>query len=865
MKLYHILLFAPMLLASCGGSRKATSNQIQLDEISVNSKDSEYRAAADRIWDITHTRVALSFNYLEKTARGRAWIDMKPYFYDSDTIKLDAQTMKIDTVLVDGDFPIYHDYSNDVITIGLRKEHSTKDPVRIYVAYTAEPYKSKSGGSDAINDDKGLYFVNANKSVAELPTQIWTQGETQANSHWVPTIDKPNERFTTQIEMTVPKEYKTLSNGKLIQQIETSPTLRTDIWRTEKEIQPYVMTMVIGDYTIVEDEPWNGKAINYYVEPQYASYAKEMFNHTPEMVDYFSKVTGVPYPWYKYSQVVVRDFVSGAMENTSATTFGEFINQNSREIRDEDYEDVVAHELFHQWFGDYVTAESWSNITLNESFANYGEQLWRNYKYSAANAQVLAYEDLHIYLGASKNNDPPLARYHYKSREDLFDRISYQKGGATLHYLHGLIGDEAFSLSMKTYLTEHALQPAEVDDWRQAIEEVTGRDMNWFFDQWYHRGGHPILEISYKFNDAKYNATITIKQKQKQLYRLPLYIDLVDSNKRHSQLLEFNKREQTYTLPYYSNARPVFIPDSKHWLVGEILDNRSTEEWVWLFKLADKEDFITKVNAIVSNKNRINNNDIAELYKLALKDNLYKVREYTLNNLLDQDGNALKSAWKDIVLDIAVNDESHHVRAVAFKLLAKWEVTDIYDAINKGLADESYKVNAEAILALNAINHDSAYTVAQQYFKNDPPRGELLSVIWLVIGDEANPADTTLINKYRYKIRGNKKINYAEGLYEYITRTSNDNAFMNITTLNTAIVLNENISSYRQAIASSLFSAAFFYKNEMQEAARQKDVDRAKDRFAKLVAAIDIVKKKETNEDNIRMYSTYYKQLLAGL
>ena len=865
MKHYHILLIASILLASCGGSRKASRNSIKLDEISVNSKDMDYRATFERIWDITHTRVALSFNYEDKTAGGRAWIDLKPYFYAADKIELDAQSMKIDTVLVSGEYANYM-YADDVLAINLKKVYKNTESIQLYIVYTAQPYLSKSSGSAAIRDDKGLYFVNADESIAEVPRQIWTQGETQANSHWVPTFDWPNERFTTQVEMTVPKEYKTLSNGKLVQQIETSPTLRTDIWKTEKEIQPYVMTMAIGDYTIVEDESWNGKSINYYVEPQFAPYAKEMFNNTPEMVDYFSKVTGVPYPWHKYSQVVVRDFVSGAMENTSATTFGEFINQNSREIRDEDYEDVVAHELFHQWFGDYVTAESWSNITLNESFANYGEQLWRNFKYGRANVQVLAYEDLNTYLSASKKTDPPLARYHYKSREDVFDRTSYQKGGAILHYLHGLMGNEAFSQSMKKYLTRNALQPAEVDHWRLAIEEVTGKDWNWFFNQWYHRGGHPILSVKYNYNDSKRTVEITFDQKQEHLiYRLPLYISLADGNKRNEYKLDLRKKSETISLPYPGDTRPIVYPDTRHWLVGELLDNKSTNEWLQHFQLAEKDDFITKVNALVSNKDRINNSDISEMYKLALKDDLYKVREYALANIFQQEENYLKNNWADNVLYAAKNDESHHVRAMALKLLAKWAVPIGQEHINKGLADQSYKVNAETLLLLNELNHDSAYVVAKNYFEKEPPKGELLAVIWLVIGDEAKATDTTLIKDYKYKIRGNKKINFSEGLYEYITRTNNDDAFLTITTLMTDMVLNESIGSYRQAIGATIYSAAFFYKAEMQDAAKQKNVDRAKERLAELLSAIDIIRAKETDEGNTKMYTNYYKQLMYGL
>lgn len=864
MKYQYILVFTWIMLAACGSSRKTAKNSINLDEITINANDGEYRAAAERIWDITHTRVAISFNYKEKTASGKAWIDIKPYFYPSDTIRLDAQSMEIDTVLVYNMHANYT-YADDVLTISLGKKYTKEDTIQIYVAYTAEPYKSVSGGSDAIRDDKGLYFVNTDNRVPELPVQIWTQGETQANSHWVPTIDKPNERFTTQIEMTVPNEYKTLSNGKLIEQINTSSTLRTDIWKTEKEIQPYVMTMVVGDYTVVEDKAWNGKTINYYVEDEYAPYAKEIFNHTPEMVDFFSKVTGVPYPWHKYSQVVVRDFVSGAMENTSASTFGEFVNQTSKEIKDNDHENVVAHELFHQWFGDYVTAESWSNITLNESFANYGEQLWRNYKYGKANAQELWYEDLSVYLSAAHQSDPPLARYHYKSREDLFDRTSYQKGGAILHYLHSLMGDEAFSLSMKQYLTDNALQPAEVDNWRMAIEKVTGQDWNWFFEQWYMHGGHPELAVSYEYNDEQKEVRITFNQKQEGIaYRLPFYVTLADGINRKEVKVDIQKTVETITLPYPGNTRPVVYTDSKHWIVGVVTEDKTTAEWVRHFQLTEKGDFATKVKAVVDNQHRIGNKDISSMYKLALKDELYMVRLYALNSIIAAEGNGLKNDFQETVLNMAEHDPSHHVRAACFSALDKWEVDNIYPVIDKGLADESFLVNASALLALNTVNHDSAYTVAKEYFKQTIG-GQLKSSIWLVIGDEASADDTTLINSYQYKMRGRKKIDFAEGLYSYIINTSNDDAFKNVSTLMTELALNESIGSYRQSITAAIFSAAFFYKDEMQNAGLQQDAKKAAGRFSTLLAALEFIKSKESDEGNSKIYSTYLKRLKLGI
>jgi aminopeptidase N len=182
------------------------------------------------------------------------------------------------------------------------------------------PYASETGGSAAITDDRGLYFINTDDKIEGKPAQIWTQGETESNSHWLPTIDKPNMRTTIQLELTVPNIYKTLGNGALVSSMDKGDK-RTDIWRMDKPIQVYAIMFAIGDFAIAKDK-WKGREVNYYVEPAYAPYARKMFQYTPEMIEFFSNVTGVEYPWNKYSQVVVRDYVSGAMENTSASLFG---------------------------------------------------------------------------------------------------------------------------------------------------------------------------------------------------------------------------------------------------------------------------------------------------------------------------------------------------------------------------------------------------------------------------------------------------------------------------------------------------------------------------------------------------------------
>ncbi len=343
-----------------------------------------YQAAPTKINDLVHTKLDARFDYEKSQLNGKVWITLKPHFYPTDSLTLDAKGMDIKEVAVvksGKNTALKYKYDGLLLNIDLDKTYPNKEPYTVYISYTAKPNDFQAKGSAAITDAKGLYFINPRGEEKEKPTQIWTQGETEATSVWVPTIDKPSQKTTNEFYMTVPAKYVTLSNGKLVTQTKNADGTRTDYWKMDLPHSPYLFFMGVGDYAIVKDS-YKGKEVSYYVEKEYAPVARRIFGKTPEMIALFSKLTGVDYPWIKYAQIVGRDYVSGAMENTTATLHQESAQQDARELTDFNrWEEVIAHELFHQWFGDYVTAESWSNLTLNESFATMGSQLWNEFHY----------------------------------------------------------------------------------------------------------------------------------------------------------------------------------------------------------------------------------------------------------------------------------------------------------------------------------------------------------------------------------------------------------------------------------------------------------------------------------------------------
>ncbi|MCX7728600.1 MAG: M1 family metallopeptidase, partial [Bacteroidia bacterium] len=475
----------------------------------IYAHNPNYRATNTLITDIIHTNLYVKPIWDSSILIGKAEITLKPYFYPTNQIFLNARGMRLNQIKINDlsskkNLTFKYKYDNDSIKITLEKTIPSTQTVIITIDYVAQPEKIKTGGSAAIQSDKGLYFINPKGQIAGKMPQIWTQGETQSNSVWFPTIDSPNEKMTHDIYITVDKKYTTLSNGLLIESKQNPDGTKTDHWKMNLPHSPYLVMMGIGEFKKVIDKPWKDKEISYYVEPAYEPFAKAIFKNTNKMIDFFSKKLGVDFAWPKYAQIIVRDYVSGAMENTSATLHGEFLYQTDRDtVGGVQFEDVISHELFHQWFGDLVTCESWSNLPLNESFATYGEYLWKEYAYGRDAADEHHYSSASGYFFRHKDpeKNPPLIRFFYDNREDMFDGISYNKGGQVLHMLRKLVGDSAFFQSLQLYLVQNMFKPAEIHHLRLAFEQITGQDLNWFFNQWFMYGGHPTLQIQKSYDE----------------------------------------------------------------------------------------------------------------------------------------------------------------------------------------------------------------------------------------------------------------------------------------------------------------------------------------------------------------------------
>lgn len=658
---------------------------------------SEYRGSRTKLHDLIHTRLDVRFDWENQHLLGTARLELAPHFYPQSELVLDAKGFDLHEVqLLKGNqrTPLQYTYDEEQITIQLDREYARGENYFVEIEYTAKPNERTAGGSAAITSDKGLYFINPVGAEPDKPRQIWTQGETEASSVWFPTIDAPNQRSTQEMYITVNNRYKTLSNGVLVSSSLQNDSIRTDYWRMEKSHAPYLFMMAIGKFAVVNDE-WEGLEVDYYVEPEFEQYAKAIFGNTPEMMSFFSEMLDYEYPWSKYAQVVVRDYVSGAMENTSASTFMEALQVDDRELLDNNWDYIIAHELFHQWFGDLVTTESWSNLTLNEAFANYSEYLWSEYKYGEDVAGHTLMQEGTSYFNEAEQKQVDLIRFYYDDKEDMFDSHTYAKGGRILHMLRNYVGDEAFFASLSHYLKQHEYKPVEVHDLRLAFEEVTGEDLNWFFNQWFLASGHPVLEVEDRYE----NGTLTISVRQQQnlmttpLYRIPLYVDVYQGEDKLRFAMDITEQYQEIELEVPQQPELVIF-DAEEQLLAELSHEKTVEELRYQFNNADH--YISRYKALAqlleegaadaANK---------EVFLNALEDESYFIRRLALGAFEDYQG----EDRAEIAARIArmTEDEKSLVRADAINILASLDPGTYQEQFRKGLEDESYSVIAASI------------------------------------------------------------------------------------------------------------------------------------------------------------------------
>jgi aminopeptidase N len=459
-------------------------------------------------------------------------------------LTLDAVDLKINSVSIEGISQPF-DYNRQQLSINLLKP-TTNTPISLAINYQAR------------QPQRGMYFVGPDQYYPNKPIQVWTQGEDEDSRFWFPCFDYPGQLATSEIRVKVPQNYLAISNGELIATEEIG-TEKIYHW-SQKQIHPtYLMTLAVGDFAELKAF-WHDIPVNYYVEKGREEDGLRSMEKTPRMVDFFSRKFGYPYPYPKYAQVCVDDFIFGGMENTSTTLLTDRCLLDERASLDNmRTESLVAHELAHQWFGDLVVIKHWSHAWIKEGMASYAEVLWVEEEYSKEDGAYYLLGEARSYLDEDANRyRRPIVTNVYREAIELYDRHLYEKGACVYHIIRTILGEELFDKAIHNFVNQNAHKTVETIDLLRAIEQSTGYNLMPIFDQYVFRGGHPDYKIAYNWDGDNNLAQLTVTQtNESDLFDLKIPIGFGYGQEIKTLTLRIYQKEQSFYFPL--TQKPDFI------------------------------------------------------------------------------------------------------------------------------------------------------------------------------------------------------------------------------------------------------------------------------------------------------------------
>ncbi len=499
----------------------------------------------DRPFAIEHLAADVTLEVPTRSLRATTKLTVRRIAADAEGIELDAVGFRLTSVRVDGK-AARHRYDGRLLFVAIPRaaEHAV-----IEIVYGATPRR-------------GLYFLAPDEHMPDRPYQVWSQCQEEDARHFLPCHDKPHVKMKTEMTVHAPHGWSVLGNGELVSKHTPKEGPWVFHWKMVEPHSSYLLTLVAGEFEVREGKA--GKVpLSYWVPKGRSGDVERTFANTPAMVSYFGELFGVPYPWNKYAQVVVSDFIFGGMENTTATTLYEHTLLDKRATLDITSDDLISHELAHQWFGDYVTCRDWSEGWLNEGFATFMEHVWREKHLGKDEYDYGLKGDLELYVGeATGRYRRAIVCQDYDAPLDLFDRHLYEKGGVTLHMLRAELGHDVFWKGINVYLTRHARGLVETRDLMRALEEVSGRSLGRFFEQWVHKPGHPEVDVNLSWDKGL--LVVEVKQHQSTsdgvpaAFALSLVLDVVVGDGTvERRRVGVTQKVESFALP--CAERPAFV------------------------------------------------------------------------------------------------------------------------------------------------------------------------------------------------------------------------------------------------------------------------------------------------------------------
>ena len=666
-------------------------------------------ARRSREFHALHYRLELSFDHRAKKVSGDVSIRVTPLSGTLDSLLLDAVAMEIHSVRLAGGRDLEFHERSPWLSIRLDRTYAFGETLAVNIEYACSPAK-------------GLYFVYADSGEGRHD-QIWSQGEDMDNRYWFPCYDYPNDKATSEVIGTVAADWTLLSNGRLVSEVrDRKKNTKTFHWVESKPHSTYLIMVAAGRYEVLRGK-YRNIPLAYYMYPEDTAKAQETFGRTPAMIEFFETKTGVPFPWEKFDQIIIDDFMWGGMENTTAVTLNDACVVDSKAALDFPSDPVVAHELAHMWFGDLVTARDWTHLWLNEGFATYCEALWTEFTKGEDDFQ---YEMIQASL-AVRGNDRMLGRKPIVSH-DSHPANLYARGGWVLHMLRNLLGDPAFWRGLHCYVTKYQFASAETDEFRLALEDATGQNLDWFFRQWVFGAGFPKLKVTKAWDDSTHLLRLTVEQNQQidsltGYFRFPLVVECTTGSGTTIRTLcktfWINGKEENFFIKL--DAPPVMvIADKGYRLLKEIQFPKSEQEYVYqLSHAADIADRITAARSLAEYGNDPGARDA--LGASALSDPFWGVRESALT--------ALAEIRNDSTAEIflrATRDPRSFVRNTAARWLSLFKGSEIAARLDSmARNDSSYLVASTALRELVSVDSTRVLGVARELLSRESYRSLL--------------------------------------------------------------------------------------------------------------------------------------------
>ena len=642
--------------------------------------------APSRDYHLQNVRVSLHFDLDQRKVIGDVTHTLSTLRDGVTHLDFDCTELTVSSAHVDGKEAKF-DLRDDKLRVQLAQPAKSGEKFEVELKYESKP-------------TSGLYFILPDKDDPGRAKEIWTQGEAEDTHHYIPIYDYPNDRTTSEMILTVPGDWLTVSNGKLLSVQDAPNGQKTWTWRQSQPISTYLISFVAGEYKEKKDT-WRNIPVTYNVPRGMDDTIDPTFRHTKEMLDFFSDRFGVPYPWDQYAQTAVHDFVASGMENVSATTLAarDMVHAELASERPEAADGLISHEMTHQWFGDLVTCKDWTNTWLNEGFATFGATLWEEHYYGVDASGYRYWREQNTWMQSKELYPIPIVTRDINDSVEYVGNV-YDKAGWVIHMLRERMGDEAFFHALKHYLEANRLQNVVSADLAKAIEESSGTNVDQFFDQWIYGAGAPRFTVRSTYDDAGMKISLSVKQTQKVeghvgLFRVPIEVSVTTSSGEKLFPIEVSKVDETFSFPV--DGPPLMVLFDKGDKILKSVDfQKSPEEWIRQLRTAP--DVPDRADAAFALGNLRDNEAAANaLGEAAQHDKFWGVREEALRSL----GRINSSTARKQVLAALSNDQPW-VRAVAVDQLGRYhgdeEIAKRLQNIYKD--DKAYSVRGAALQSL---------------------------------------------------------------------------------------------------------------------------------------------------------------------